>query len=197
VYLAGGLETPDATRTLHTFWALDLDATPLAWTEREPWPGPERMLAVAAAHAGSFYLFSGAKLSPAPDGKAAREYLQDAWRFIPGQGWHRLPSLPRPAVAAASPAPAIDGSLAILSGDDGTQVNFAPIRDHPGFPTDTLLFDPGTQAWQQQPPLSAPSRATVPAVSWNGQIILPNGEVRPRVRTPQVLGLVRPLAPSK
>ncbi len=197
VYLAGGLEHPDATQALHAFWALDLDATPLAWKELEPWPAAERMLAVAGSHAGSFYLFSGAKLSAGPDGKAVRNYLSDAWRFAPGQGWAKLPALPRPAVAAASPAPVIDGTLAIFSGDDGTKVNFTPVRNHPGFPTDVLLYDPGAGFWRHRPETSAFSRATVPSVIWNGQVIFPNGEVRPRVRTPTVVGLVQLRPPAQ
>lgn len=197
VYVAGGLESPNATRALHTFWALDLDATPLAWKELEPWPAAERMLAVAGAHDRSFYLFSGAKLSAGPDGKAVREYLRDAWRFTPGQGWAQLPDLPRPAVAAASPAPVIDGTLAIFSGDDGTQVNFTPVQQHPGFPTDVLCFDPGSNLWRHLRDTNAFSRATVTTVIWNGQVIFPNGEVRPRVRTPDVLGLLQIRPPAQ
>lgn len=187
VYVAGGLEKPDATTALHTFWALDPEAGEPAWTELEPWPGPERMLGVAAAHEGSFYLFSGARLQAGANGKAVREYLRDAWRFTPGRkpAWERLTDLPRPAVAAPSPAPLIDSRLAILSGDDGANVHFSPVRDHPGFPRDVLLFDPSSGTWTLRESLAL-SRATVPTVIWKGALVVPNGEVRPRVRTPGV-----------
>ena len=185
IYVAGGLETPNATTALHTFWSLDLDQPGLGWQELEPWPGPERMLSVAAEHDGSFYLFSGAKLRPGPDGKSIREYLRDAWLFTPGKGWERLPDMPRPAVAAASPAPWLGSAFAIFSGDDGTRVNFQPVRDHPGFPKTTLLYDPATAIWTEVGDLPF-SRATVPTVIWKDRIILPNGETRPRVRTSEV-----------
>lgn len=187
IYVAGGLEKPDATTALHTFWALDLEAPAPVWKELEPWPGPERMLAVAASHDDAFLLFSGARIKPGPDGKAVREYLRDAWRYTPGNPgrWQRLADLPRPAVAAPSPAPLIDSRLAILSGDDGTKVDFTPVRDHPGFPRDALFFDPASGTWTSRSSFAL-SRATVPAVIWNGFIVLPNGEVRPRVRTPEV-----------
>lgn len=193
VYLAGGLETPEDVSALHTFWALDLDSPQSGWKELDPWPGPERMLAVAGAHEGSFYLFSGAKLSAGAKGKPVREYLRDAWRYTPGHGWKRLPDLPRPAVAAASPAPVINSQLAILSGDDGANVTFQPIQDHPGFPKNGLLFDPATEQWSalENVPLS---RATAPIVTWQNRFILPNGEVRPRVRTNEVWSL-RPHQP--
>ena len=62
------------------------------------------MLSVAGACDGSFYLFSGAELHAGADGKPVRRYLTDAYVFKPGMGWEKLPDMPRPAVAAPSPA---------------------------------------------------------------------------------------------
>jgi len=67
LYVAGGIERPDSTSTLKTFYALDLAAKQPAWRKLEPWPGPARMLAVAAAQDGSFFLVSGADLSAGSD----------------------------------------------------------------------------------------------------------------------------------
>lgn len=182
VYIAGGIETPAATSAMHTFWALDLDAAKPQWRELEPWPGPARMLGVAAAMDGAFYLMSGTALSAGADGKPVREYLRDAWRFTPGKGWERLADLPRPAVAAPSPAAAKDGRVYVVTGDDGRNVTYLPVEKHPGFPRDTLVFDGKT--WSTEP---APfSRATAPLVEWHRRFVIPNGEVRPRVRTPEV-----------
>ncbi len=189
VYIAGGIETPSSTTALHTFWALDLDAPHPIWTELDPWPGPERMLAVAGAHEGSFYLFSGAKLTADADGKPAREFLRDAYRFTPGQGWTRLADLPRAAVAAPSPAVAISpGVLLVMTGDDGLNVAFQPVDQHPGFPRNGLRFDVHANAWTVLDAVPF-SRATVPTVTWQGRVVVPNGEVRPRVRTPEVWSL--------
>ena len=188
IYIAGGIETPTATTALHTFWALDLDAPEPIWVELDPWPGPERMLAVAGVYDGLFYLFSGAKLSADADGKPVREFLRDAYRFTPGQGWKQLADLPRAAVAAPSPAPALGSSLAIFSGDDGLNVTFQPVKEHPGFPRNTLLYDTKADAWTVLDN-GRFSRATVPVVSWLDRVVIPNGEVRPRVRTPEVWSL--------
>jgi len=188
IYVAGGIETPTATKALRTFWALDLDAPQPAWKELEPWPGPERMLAVAGALDGSFYLFSGASLSPDPEGKPLREFLRDAWRFTPGQGWTRLADLPRAAVAAPSPAPALGSRLLLLTGDDGKNVFFQPVEKHPGFPRDALVYDASADAWSVVDGVPF-SRATVPTVRWMDQFVIPNGEARPRVRTPEVWSL--------
>lgn len=73
VYVAGGLERPDATKAMRTFWALDLSQPPQsqAWFELEPWPGPERHLSVSGVQDGAVYLFSGIRLRAAEHGGAA------------------------------------------------------------------------------------------------------------------------------
>lgn len=185
IYIAGGIETPASTTALATFWALDLDAAAPRWTELPPCPGEPRMLAGAGAHGGAFYLFSGAKLHAGADGKPAREYLRDAWRFTPTKGWERLADLPRAAVAAPSPALALDGVLLVLTGDDGANVTFQPVKNHPGFPRTTLAYEVRANRWSETGELPF-SRATAPIVEWRGGWVLPNGEVRPRVRTAEV-----------
>ncbi len=191
IYLAGGIETPTATTAMHTFWALDLDAENPQWKALEPWPGPGRMLAVAGAFEGSFYLFSGTKLTAGPDGKPAREFLRDAYRFTPDKGWKKLASLPRPAVAAPSPAPVIDGKILVLSGDNGLHTTFQPLPQHPGFPRQSLSYDPVQDTWSAVENFPF-SRVTAPVVRWQNRFVIPNGEVRPRVRTPEVLSLPLP-----
>jgi N-acetylneuraminic acid mutarotase len=192
IYIAGGIETPTATSALHTFWSLDLDAEEPIWRELEPWPGPERMLAVAGEHDGSFYLFSGAKLTAEPDGKPVREFLRDAYRFTPGQGWTRLADLPRAAVAAPSPARFVASlGLLVMTGDDGLNVTFQPVEKHPGFPQNALAYDLSADAWSVLGIVPF-SRATVPTVLWKKRVVIPNGEVRPRVRTPEVMALQFP-----
>jgi N-acetylneuraminic acid mutarotase len=87
VYVAGGLDRPDATQAQKVFFSLDLDHVKAGWRELPPWPGSERMLATAGAIGTSFYLFSGARLVAGGDGKTTREWLRDAFRFTPGAGW--------------------------------------------------------------------------------------------------------------
>ena len=185
LYLAGGIEKPDSTSALKTFYALDLAAKASAWRELEPWPGPARMLAVAAAQDGAFFLVSGTDLSAGPDGKPVRTYLRDGYRYKPGQGWQRIADLPRAAVAAPSPAPALGQTqFLVISGDDGSQVTTAPTA-HKGFPTNVLAYDTRADRWTETAPTPAP-RATVPTAHWRGAWLVISGEQRPGIRSPEV-----------
>jgi N-acetylneuraminic acid mutarotase len=54
VYIAGGYNgtDPGSGPSSHLFLSLDLARDGAKWKEREPWPGPERFYAVAAAYRG-------------------------------------------------------------------------------------------------------------------------------------------------
>jgi N-acetylneuraminic acid mutarotase len=151
----------------------------------EPPPAPARILAVPGVLDGAYFLFSGAELFVNEAGKTARRYLNDAYRFDPETGWSRIADLPRPAVAAPSPAFSHDGKLWIVSGDDGALVYFKPESKHPGFPKDVLAYDPHKNEWKSlaDSPLS---RATAPVINWRGKAIILSGEARPGRRTPKV-----------
>ena len=185
LYVAGGQEKPDATDTLKTVYRIDLAAEQPAWREVEPWPGAGRMLAVAAWYDGAFWLAGGTDLVAGKDGKAERRYLKDAYRYDPDRGWKRVADLPRPAVAAPSPAPADGSGFFILGGDDGSNVGFTPPERHPGFERTILRFDRETASWTEAGVVPA-SRVTAPLVRWNNLWVVPSGEVRPGVRSPEV-----------
>lgn len=188
LYVAGGTARPDSTSALKKFYALDLTAKSPAWRELEPWPGPARMLAVAAVQDGSFFLVGGTDLSAGPDGKPVRTYLNDGYRYTPGKGWKRIADLPRAAVAAASPAPTLGQTrFLVVSGDDALQLTVAP-TDHKGFPKSTLAYDTRTDSWMETTPAPAP-RVTVPTAQWNGSWLIISGEQRPGVRSPEVWAL--------
>lgn len=190
LYVAGGASSPTATSTLNTFLMLDLSVPPRErkWIPLDPWPGPPRMLAVAAVREGAFYLFSGTDLSAGADGKPQREYLRDAYRFDLAQGWKRIADLPRSAVAAPTPAPVRGGHVLVVSGDDASQLHL-PQAERTGFPADILAYDPMTDRWLSAGRTPAP-RVTVPTVrTWSGWRIL-SGEQRPGVRSSEVWELL-------
>lgn len=205
VYVAGGIERPDAAPG-RQLWALDLaaPAAARAWRELEPIPGRPRMLAVAGAREGAFFLFSGVDLVPDGPGGLKREYLRDAWRYSRNGGWKRLADLPEARVAAPSPAIAEGAAhLLVLGGDDGEfAARVATLQDdHPGFPAGILAYHTITDTWapagalpkslgpdpRRDPNAGVWPPVTTSVVAWRGRHVVPTGEVRPGVRTPRVL----------
>ena len=185
VYVVGGSEAPGEQSASRRCFALGFDWKALEWREIKPLPGKARILPVAGALEGAFYVLGGAALEPV-DGKVKRVYLRDAWRYRPGPGWQRLPDLPKPCVAAPSPAPTSGGRLWLLGGDDGSVVGLQSPSAHPGFPKSALVFEAAREGWQVLDQVLPVSRATAPAVEWQGRFVMPSGEVRPGVRSPEV-----------
>lgn len=193
VYLIGGTGEPSATAASNALLALDLSDRKAGWRELEPLPGPGRILPVAAVQAQALFVISGAALAPDAAGKPQRTYLKDTWRYEPARGWRRMADLPRPAVAAPSPAPAVGVShFFVIGGDDGSLADFEPKSEHPGFSREILGYDTVTNTWADFDPLpeSIVPPVTVPVVKWGGSFVLPGGEIRPAVRTPQVAAAV-------
>ncbi|HJN17442.1 MAG TPA: hypothetical protein QGH10_18195, partial [Armatimonadota bacterium] len=189
VYVAGGQETPTSTEAMANFWSVNVLTANREWQILDPWPGPARILPVAASCGGSFYLFSGCELYPDDEGKAARRYLSDAYRYTPGEGWEKLADMPRPAVAAPTPAPVIDGRyILLLGGDDGANAGRTwELKDkHPGFPRDILAYDTVADAWLTMGELPK-SLVTTPTIPMPYGFIIPGGEDRPGHRSPAIL----------
>jgi N-acetylneuraminic acid mutarotase len=184
LYVAGGLEKPDSQETSKHFWQIDFHAASPGWTELETWPGSGRMLAVAAGFEDAFWLIGGVDLSARNDGHAQRRYLTDAYRYDARKGWKRIAVLPYSVVAAPSPAPVDKNGIYLLGGDDGVQAA-ARQEKHRGFRNSALLYDQASKQWTQTGKIAAP-RATLPCVFWNNGWVLPGGEVRPGIRSPEV-----------
>lgn len=184
LYIAGGQEAPDSRTTSTASWTIDLDAPAPQWREIPPCPGGGRMLAVAASFGGAFWLAGGVDLVADEGGEIGRRYLKDAFRHDPRGGWKRIADLPGPLAAGPSPAPTDATGFFILGGDDGSQVGSDP-RTHRGFSTTILHYDATLDRWTEAGATAA-SRATVPCVIWNKSWIVPSGEARPGVRSPEV-----------
>jgi N-acetylneuraminic acid mutarotase/predicted RNase H-like HicB family nuclease len=189
--VACGSEKPGEQAASNRAFALDLAAKEPAWRELPALPGKPRLLATAGAENGTFYMFGGCALEADADGKVARHYLREAWSYREADGWKRLADLPKPSVAAPAPAPFLGGRFLLLSGDDGSKVGFQPLKKHPGFLREILAYDPALDRWNAAGEVAA-ARATVPCVDWRGRFVIPSGEVRPGVRSPEVWTIAQP-----
>lgn len=194
IHVIGGSVSPEATTASQRHFCLEGGA----WKELAPLPAEGRILPIAGAKQGAFYVFSGAALTADAAGKPVRTYLRDAWKYEASGEWKRLADLPRAAVAA--PSPAIDAGashLLVLGGDDGTLTSFEPKSAHPGFTRDVLGYDIVTDTWTvvETMPQTASAAVTAPVVKWRGSDWVISGEIRPAVRTAAVSGLI--LQPPK
>jgi N-acetylneuraminate epimerase len=190
IYVACGAGEPGEKAATNRAFSLDLNDPAPTWKPLPPLPGKGRILAAGTALDGAFYVLGGAALERNAQGAIGREYLRDAWSYRPDVGWKRLADLPKSSVAAPSPAPIVDGRILLIAGDDGSRVGFQPVEKHPGFPKRILAYDPMRDRWSEGGETPAP-RATVPTVEWNGAVVIPSGEVRPGVRSPEVWAIKR------
>jgi cyclically-permuted mutarotase family protein len=127
LYLAGGQHTMKGATASAVFWALDLShlEQPMAchWIELPPWPGPARIVPVAATQHTSdgdaFFLFSGR----APQPGRATEIFSDAYAFTPGtRAWRRLTNVgggSGVSVMAGTAAAAGEHEVLVFGGDRG------------------------------------------------------------------------------
>lgn len=200
IYVAGGT---DGDGSSSNFWSLNVTSPQEGWQKLPTWPGPSRMLAVAGVLNDEFYLVGGAELVRSEETNQ-RRYLRDAYAYSKNKGWRRLADMP--GVRAASPTPAISlnqsQQLIVLAGSDGSldgQMN-ALHTNHPGFPAENYIYDARSDQWQLHSVmpklrghLTPTGRDGVwPAVTtntvlWRGGIVVPSGEIKPGVRTPEVL----------
>ena len=61
------------------------------------------------------------------------------------------------------------------------------VTNHPGFFNGILLYNTLTNEWSKVGELPFLPHVTTPAVLWNKKIILSNGEIKPGIRTPNVM----------
>lgn len=189
-YVLGGLQTPDAAAALKTLYALDLSRPALGWERRADLPFAA-MLSTAVAADSSLYLVSGTDLHRDEEGKVQRRYLQEACVYHPGADkWESLPALPTPAVAGV--AVVHKGRIGLIGGDSGELAGSAPLKEaHPGFSTAAQVFDPKVGTWTTEilhldkGILGLPVTTTV--VRWKDRDLLLGGEIKPGIRTPQIL----------
>ena len=189
IYLAGGQSDTGLDSAMASFWTLDLSqkgSEEFAWKELPPWPGPSRAFnATVHQHNGyddCVYVMSGRR----QEGDDV-QFLKDVWEYAPVTGtWRARTDAPRCFMAGQGIGVG-QSHILILGGADGSLFHKADeLKDeHPGFPKDALVYHTITDTWTSGGPIPA-NHVTTLAVKWNDRIVLPSGEVRPRVRSPAV-----------
>ncbi|MES2692411.1 MAG: kelch repeat-containing protein [Verrucomicrobiota bacterium] len=238
LYVAGGQTTMKGAVPSKIFWALDLSkrrgpASEFKWQVLPSWPGPARVLPVAAAQRGAkgpeFFLFSGRT----PEAGKPTAILSDAYAFDPqAKTWRTLPNIGAGtsgassagtkglSVMAGSAAAVGDSEILLFGGDRGElflelekhdlaiAAARAAGRDqeveagllakrkiyaaHPGFAREVLAYDTKKNTWRVagMTPATVAPQVTTLAVKHGGAILIPSGEIKPGIRTADVVRVV-------
>ena len=203
IYLAGGQRGQLLDSAMTNFCSLDLSKkqrpTEFVWKQLEPWPGPSRALNLTVSQHNGYnnciYVMSGRR----QHGPAAKDvsFLKDIWEYTPATGnWRKRADAPR-CVMAGTGIGNGQSHIFVLGGADGSLFfKGNDLQDeHPGFAKETLAYHTITDTWTNAG-ASPRNHVTTIAVEWNGSIIVPSGEIRPRVRSPKVWS-VKPIVPSR
>lgn len=190
IYLAGGQQGASLESAMNNFWSLNLenrdDPELFKWKQLPAWPGTGRAFNLTLAQHNGYhdciYVLSGRR----QQGDQV-EFLKDVWEFTPGTSqWRPRSDVPRCVMAA--PGVSIGQShLFVFGGADGSLFFKADeLKDeHPGFPKESFAYHTITDTWTLLG-TSPANHVTTTAVKWRDRIVIPSGEVRPRIRSPKI-----------
>ncbi|WP_231615607.1 sodium:solute symporter family transporter [Novipirellula artificiosorum] len=195
IYVAGGQSGPSLETAMTNFWSLDLSQMAskreFVWKELPTWPGPTRALNLTVSQHNGYndcvYVISGRRQEGPAVEQSSFEFLRDVWEFNPNTGqWRQRSDAPR-CVMAGTSIKFGQSHVFVLGG--ATEERFFQsdeLKDnHPGFVKESLAYHTITDTWAAAGAIPA-NHVTTTAVQWGDDIIVPTGEVRPRVRTPNV-----------
>ena len=190
VYFAGGQKGVNLDSAMNNFWALDLAQKDMPddfrWEKLEAWPGESRAFNITVAQHNGYddciYVISGRR-----ENEGQAQFLKDVWEFTPRtQTWRSRAELPRCVMAGTGVAVG-QSHLFVLGGAEGSLFfKTNELKDaHPGFPKEALTYHTITDTWASAGSMPA-NHVTTTAVKWGNKIIIPSGEVRPRVRSAKI-----------
>ncbi len=208
VYVAGG-ETGSSVSSQFIF--LDLNNLSAGWQQLPALPKPvSNAVFVAQSNDGGtiIYLMGGRKKNPG----STSDLSAAVFAFnTKEKSWHEKQALPY-ALSAGTGIAFGDNDILLFSGDRGETYNKtekliaainAEINDvkkqqlieeknklqenHPGFSRDVLLFNSKTNSWTNLNQITYDAPVTTTAMNWKGCVIIPSGEIRAGIRTPQIL----------
>jgi N-acetylneuraminate epimerase len=214
IFVAGGL---DASGASNTFYSLDMKNPEIGWTILPQLPVAVSHAVVVSQQDGSekcIYVIGGRNKTT-----EVSTFLSSIWKYSPSSGkWHSEGAITSNGkiVSLSAGTGIAFGShhIVLFGGDPGiffnrterlnTAIEKAPGEDekqklrtekevmltnHPGFSKEVLSFNTLTKVWEHIGETGHESPVTTSAFVWNGTVVIPSGEVRPGIRTPNTLGI--------
>lgn len=192
VYIGGGQTDAELSSVSSEFWSLDLsqiDSNKAEWRPLPEFPGPDRAFHLTVAQHNGYhdciYIISGRR-------QAGDEvqFLKDVWEYCPAESsWRPCHESPK-CVMAGTGAAVGQSHVFVFGGADGSLFHRTNelLDDHPGFPKQAWAYHTITDRWVQAGETPA-NHVTTSAVWWGDRIVIPSGEVRPRVRSAKVYAI--------
>lgn len=208
IYVAGG-------ETIHSvsgqFFCLDMKSLKKDWKKLADLPKPVShsvLIAQSDGHGMNLYLIGGRK----KNANGISDLYNSVYKYNLNQGrWYEVASLPY-ALSAASGIGKQKDKIFVFGGDKGetfhkTELLIAAINEtkdekkkqelteqknklqseHPGFNKEILMYDTKKNKWTVAGVISFPAAVTTTACTWSGNIVIPCGEIRAGIRTPEIL----------
>ncbi|MDF2377043.1 MAG: sodium/solute symporter [Verrucomicrobiales bacterium] len=193
IYLAGGQHGPGLDSATSAFlrldWSKRSDPEAFLWESLADIPGEGRAFHSLVTQSNGrhevIYLLGGRHV----DGNGEVKFLPKVFQFDPlkkEMPWTRKADLPTP-LAAGTVAAVGQSHLVTLAGADGSLfAQSDEMKDrHPGFPKSSYAYHTITDTWIEAGQLPQ-NQVTTEVVAAGDKWFLISGEVRPRVRTPDV-----------
>ncbi len=208
IFLAGG-EGRDGISG--KFWTIDLNSSTPGWKELPPLPKPVSHAVFIAIKSGGvlkLYLLGGRRKTV----QGISELYSSVYEFnTTTNQWAELEPLPYPLSAGTGVAAGSAG-IVLFGGDRGTtftkvesyltaiskatsesekqqlvQKKNQLLAAHPGFSKEILFYDITTGKCKTSGTMIYPTPVTTTAFWWDNKVVIPSGEIKAGVRTPQIL----------
>ncbi|CAN5405225.1 hypothetical protein BH11BAC3_BH11BAC3_07870 [soil metagenome] len=208
VYLVGGETESKASDKL---LCLELDNLSAGWKELAPVPKPVSHAVfqpVISSGLNCIYLLGGRKKNKS----GISDLYASVYQYDPGKNrWMEKPPLPY-ALSAGTGAMISTDKILLFGGDKGetfhqTETLIAAINiekdsakkqilnqqkiqlqtNHPGFSNEVLLYNPINGECKSIGVIPFDTPVTTTALKWGHQVLIPCGEIKAGVRTPQIL----------
>lgn len=208
IYLAGGESTNGVS---DQFYCLDIQNTAAGWQTLPALPKPIShavMVVQSDAKDKGIYIIGGRKRNS----NGISDLYATIYRFdLKNKKWNEKQSLPY-ALSAGTGIAVGSHCILLFGGDKGetfhkTEELIAAINaekdeakkqqlidekaalqaSHPGFSNQVLQYNTITNKWDAISTIPFAVPATTTAVKWSNEVVIPSGEIRAGVRTPQIL----------